>query len=63
MYLVGNMNAGGKRLAMVRIRVTVNGIPSGGEVSVTDLMFQPGRSASGWLYHVTEMPWSAGVTP
>lgn len=63
MKMQANMNAGGKRLAMIRVRITVKGIPSKGTVAVTDVMFQPGRSSTGWLPHVTELPWSAGVTP
>lgn len=57
------VNTGGKRLAMIRIRITVKGIPTEATVAVTDVLFQPGGSSSGWLPHVTELPWSAGVTP
>lgn len=55
-------NSGG-RLAMIRIRIKVENMPEDAEVSVTDVMFQPGGSSSGWIPHVTELPWSAGVTP
>ena len=54
---------GGGRLAMIRIRIQVENMPADAEVSVTDVMFQPGDSSSGWIPHVTELPWSAGVTP
>lgn len=55
-------NTGG-RIAMIRIRIQVNNMPAEAEVSVTDVMFQPGDTSSGWIPHVTELPWSAGVTP
>lgn len=55
-------NSGG-RLAMIRVRIQVEGMPADAEVSVTDVLFQPGDASSGWLPHVTELPWSAGVTP
>lgn len=58
-----SVNTGGKRLAMIRIRIMVKGIPTEAFVQVTDTLFQPGGSSSGWLPHVTELPWSAGVTP
>lgn len=63
MKMQASMNAGGKRMALIRIRVEVDGIPTDAYVSITDMMFQPGGSSSGWLPHVTELPWSAGVTP
>lgn len=49
------------RPAKIKVRVTVRGIPADAEVEVTDLMFQPGAVVSGWLPHVTELPWSSGV--
>lgn len=63
MKMQATVNTGGKRLAMIRVRITVNGIPTEATMAVTDVLFQPGRSSSGWLPHVTELPWSAGVTP
>lgn len=57
-----SFRAGG-RLAMVRIRIQVKNMPTDAEVSVTDVMLQPGGVSSGWIPHVTELPWSAGVTP
>lgn len=50
------------RPAKIKIRITSKGAPEGAEVVVTDLMLQPGGSVSGWLPHVTELPWSAGVS-
>jgi len=50
------------RPAKVKIRASVRGLPSDAEVEVSDLMLQPGNSVSGWLPHVTELPWSAGVS-
>ncbi|MNW35791.1 hypothetical protein D3C74_127930 [compost metagenome] len=52
-----------KKPALIKLRATVKGLPSGAEVDVTDLMLQPGGAVSGWLPHTTELPWSAGVVP
>lgn len=49
-----------KRVARVTLRVEIS--DPAAAVDVTDVMLQPGGAASGWLPHVTEMPWSAGVT-
>lgn len=48
---------------IIRLRMTVKNIPVGARADVTDLMLQPGGSVSGWLPHVTELPWSSGITP
>ncbi|MBO0596596.1 hypothetical protein I2485_06865 [Nesterenkonia sp. E16_7] len=50
------------RIAKIRVRVQVEDLPDEATVEVTDLMFQPGGGSSGWLPHVTELPWSAGVS-
>lgn len=50
------------RPAKIKLRVTSSGAPASANVEITDLMFQPGPSVSGWLPHVTEMPWVSGVT-
>mgnify|MGYP006879733368 CR=1 FL=1 len=50
------------RVAKIKLRVSVQGLPEDTSVSVSDLMLQPGGSSSGWMPHVTELPWSAGVT-
>lgn len=52
-----------KKPALIKLRTTVNGLPSGARVDITDLMLQPGAAVSGWLPHTTELPWSAGVVP
>lgn len=46
----------------IKLRMTVKDIPVGARADVTDLMLQPGESVSGWLPHVTELPWSSGLT-
>lgn len=51
-----------QRVARISVRIRVTGLPTGAEVTVTDVMLQPGSVVSGWLPHVTELPWSAGVT-
>lgn len=50
------------RVAKIKVRVTVKALPAAAEVVVTDVMLQPGGGVSGWLPHVTELPWSAGIT-
>lgn len=57
----GTVRANG-RVATVLLRVTVEGLPDDASVDVTDLQLQPGGTPSGWLPHVTELPWSAGVS-
>jgi len=49
-----------RRVARITVRVEI--VDPAARVDVTDVMLQPGGAASGWLPHVTEMPWSAGVT-
>ena len=51
-----------QRPAKIKVRVTNRGT-AGADVSVTDMMLQPGGAVSGWLPHVTELPWSAGIQP
>lgn len=48
------------RVARMTLRLEVEGSADG--VELTDVMLQPGGSATGWLPHVTELPWSAGVS-
>ena len=63
MQVRGVFRPGSKRIAKIKIRIMVNGIPTNAEVYLTDIMFQPGGSVSGWMPHVTELPWSAGLAP
>lgn len=51
----GTFRTGSKRVKRMVLRL------EGVNVTVADIMLQPGRSASGWLPHVTELPWIAGV--
>lgn len=57
----GVVNVSG-RPAKIKIRLTSKDAPESAEVVITDLMLQPGGGISGWQPHVTEMPWSAGVS-
>lgn len=50
------------RPAKMKLRITSSGAPASANVEITDVMFQPGAAVSGWLPHVTEMPWISGVT-
>lgn len=54
----GNFRVQG-RVARLTLRIEVDSPVDG--VDVTDVMLQPGGNSSGWLPHVTELPWSAGV--
>lgn len=51
-----------KRVAKITVRVTARGLTGDRAVTVTDVMLQPGASVSGWLPHVTELPWAAGLS-
>lgn len=50
------------RIATVRLRVSLRDLPAEASVTITDLMLQPGGGISGWMPHITELPWSAGVS-
>ena len=56
----GTISAGG-RVATIKVRIVVKGLPKGAKTEVTDIQLQPGGGVSGWQPHVTELPWSAGV--
>lgn len=44
------------------IRIRVAATPGAGRaIVVADVLLQAGGVASGWVPHVTEMPWMAGV--
>lgn len=58
----GVLRIGGKRVATIKLRLVVKSIPKDASITVTDTQLQPGRSVSGWMPHVTELPWSAGVS-
>lgn len=49
------------RPALVRVRIAIGGLPAAATVQITDVMLQPGDLVSGWIPHVTELPWSAGI--
>lgn len=48
------------RVARLKLRIEVK--DPGAGVDVTDVMLQPGATASGWLPHPTELRWSGGVS-
>lgn len=48
-----------KRIVKVRLRVRVTN--PAGTVTVADVLLQAGGTATGWVPHVTEMPWTAGL--
>lgn len=49
------------RPAKIKIRVISVSAEAAANVEVTDIQLQPGASVSGWLPHVTELPWAAGI--
>jgi len=51
----------GKKILTMRLRVSVDGIPVEATVQVTDVLLQAGTTVTGWVPHVTEMPWTAGI--
>lgn len=50
-----------KKISTVRLRVQVTTADVAGVTQVADVLLQAGGTASGWVPHVTEMPWTAGV--
>jgi len=53
--------AASKRIVTLRLRVQVTNPDGPGTTSLADVLVQAGGIASGWVPHVTEMPWTAGV--
>ena len=49
-----------RRPLTIRVRVQAT-TPAGASLIVGDVLLQAGSIASGWVPHVTEMPWTAGV--
>lgn len=49
------------RPVTIRMRVTCTPPTPASRIRVADLLLQPGNTATGWVAHVTEMPWLAGV--
>lgn len=44
----------------IRVRLTADpGV--GRTIRVSDVLLQAGGTASGWVPHVTELPWTAGI--
>lgn len=52
-------DSSGKRILTMRVRVTATP-PSGATLRLTDVLLQAGTVTTGWVAHVTEMPWMAG---
>ena len=50
---------GASRPLTIKVRLIVD--PRAGTTRLTDVLLQAGGTASGWVPHVTEMPWGAGV--
>lgn len=48
-----------REVARMTLRLEATGAAT--SVTVTDVMLQPGGAVSGWLPHVTELPWTAGI--
>lgn len=50
----------GKRIITIRVRVAASP-PGGATLRLTDTLLQAGTVTTGWVAHVTEMPWMAGI--
>jgi hypothetical protein len=50
-----------KPVLTLRLRLAVRNLPAGATVDITDVLFQAGSTATGWVPNVTELPWTAGV--
>lgn len=55
----GTFRVGWRRVARMTLRLEATDADG---LELTDVMLQPGGSVSGWLPHVTELPWSSGTT-
>lgn len=53
--------AGGRRPLTIRVRLRVNSPNAASTATVADVLLQAGGTASGWVPHVSELPWTAGV--
>lgn len=51
----------GGSVVTIRFRVQVTNPGSVGTTQVADMLVQSGNTATGWVPHVTEMPWTAGI--
>ncbi|MDO4717414.1 MAG: hypothetical protein Q4B08_07600 [Propionibacteriaceae bacterium] len=50
-----------KPVRTIRIRIHTTHQHPAGVVRITDTQVQAGSTATGWVPHVTEMPWVVGV--
>jgi hypothetical protein len=51
-----------KQVLTIRLTLAINGVPTGANVNINDILLQAGDTATGWTPHVTELPWTAGIT-
>ena len=51
----------GKKVLTMTLRLIVAGIPTDATIQITDVLIQAGDTVTGWVPHVTEMPWTAGI--
>ena len=61
MAAVQPQEAMGKKILTMTLRLTADSIPTDATIQVTDVLFQAGDTVTGWVPHVTEMPWTAGI--
>ena len=54
--------SGDTRVLTIRLRVQFTTTTPGASIHLADLLLQAGTIATGWIPHVTEMPWIAGIT-
>ncbi len=52
---------GGRPIHKIRLRIQTTHENPDGATTLADIQLQAGGTATGWVPHVTEMPWVAGV--
>jgi len=50
----------GAQVLTIRLRVQTT-TTTAGTTGVYDVLLQAGSTATGWVPHVTEMPWTSGI--
>lgn len=52
----------GRKVRTIKMRVKITMPGSSAVLKIADVQLQAGTVATGWTPHVTELPWSQGVT-
>jgi hypothetical protein len=51
----------GAQVLTIRLRIQATTTTTG-TTGIYDVLLQAGSTATGWVPHVTEIPWTAGIT-